>query len=317
MEGHAHPPVVVVNRVASRVADSSRRDRLVESVVAAVVARTGQTPIVVDASPEAAREALSLAGAEATPLVVVIGGDGTIREAASALAGAGVPMAIVPAGTGNVFAAALGIPRRASDAVRLIAEGRPVAVDLGNAAWGGIVDGRQLAPEGSMAFAVACGIGFDARVMSTASTELKRRLGFFAYVVATLREATRLRQVAFRIEADGEVHEVNGLVVLVANCGQLIPGLIGPRHPIDPTDGLLDVIVITGTGIASGLAGSAETLVAAGPPPHRRTNSLRFHARRIRLTVDQPEPLQVDGDPAEADWLEARIVPGAASVLRP
>jgi hypothetical protein len=35
------------------------------------------------------------------------------------------------------------------------------------------------------------------------------------------------------------------------------------------------------------------------------------------VTVDQPEPLQVDGDPAEADWLEARIVPGAASVLRP
>ena len=193
MEGHAHPPVVVVNPVASRVADSSRRGRLVESVVAAVEARTGQTPIVVDASPEAAREALTEAGARAAPLAVIVGGDGTIREAASALAGAGVPIAIVPAGTGNVFAAALGIPRRAIDAIRLIGEGRPVAVDLGSASWGGIVDGRQLDPEGSMAFAVACGIGFDARVMSTASTELKRRLGFFAYVVATLREATRLR----------------------------------------------------------------------------------------------------------------------------
>ena len=176
MEGHAHPPVVVVNPVASRVADSSRRGRLVESVVAAVEARTGQTPIVVDASPEAAREALTEAGARAAPLAVIVGGDGTIRDAASALAGAGVPIAIVPAGTGNVFAAALGIPRRAIDAIRLIGEGRPVAVDLGSASWGSIVDGRQLDPEGSMAFAVACGIGFDARVMSTASTELKRRL---------------------------------------------------------------------------------------------------------------------------------------------
>ena len=316
MEGHAHPPIVVVNPVASRVSESSRRDRLVESVVAAVEARTGETPIVVAASPEAAREALALAGAGAAPLVVVVGGDGTIREAASVLAGTSVPMAIVPAGTGNVFAAALGIPRGAVDAIRLIGEGRPVAVDLGSATWGGIVAGRQLDPEGSMAFAVACGIGFDARVMSTASTELKRRLGFFAYVVATLREATRLRQVAFRIEADDEVHEVNGLVVLVANCGQLIPGLIGPRHPIDPTDGLLDVIVVTARGIPGGLVGAAESLLAGGTP-HRLPRSLRVKASRVRVVAEPREPVQIDGDAYEADWLEAAVQPGAITILRP
>jgi diacylglycerol kinase family enzyme len=316
MDGQPHPPVVVVNPVASRVADVSVRGRLVESVVAAVEARTGQSPIVVDASPDAVREALVLAGARAAPLAVVIGGDGTIREAASALAGTAVPMAIVPAGTGNVFAAALGIPRQASDAVRLIADGRPVAVDLGSAAWGNIVDGRELDAAGSMAFAVACGIGFDARVMSTASTEMKRRLGFFAYVVATLREATRLRPVTFRIDADGEVHEVHGLVVLVANCGQLIPGLIGPRHPIDPTDGLLDVIVVTARGIPGGLVGAAESLLAGGTP-HRLPRSLRLRASRIRVVAEPREPVQIDGDAHEADWLEAAVHPGAITVLRP
>jgi len=311
-----HPPIVVVNPVASRVADASRRGRLVESVVAAVEARTGQSPIVVDASPDAVREALVLAGARAAPLAVVIGGDGTIREAASALARTAVPMAIVPAGTGNVFAAALGIPRGAIDAVRLIADGRPAAVDLGSAAWGNVVDGRELDAEGSMAFAVACGIGFDARVMSTASTEMKRRLGFFAYVVATLREATRLRPVTFRIDADGEVHEVHGLVVLVANCGQLIPGLIGPRHPIDPTDGLLDVIVVTARGIPGGLVGAAESLLAGGTP-HRLPRSLRLRASRIRVVAEPREPVQIDGDAHEADWLEAHVEPGVLMVLRP
>jgi len=167
-----------------------------------------------------------------------------------------------------------------------------------------------------MAFAVACGIGFDARVMSTASTELKRRLGFFAYVVATLREATRLRQVAFRIEADDEVHEVNGLVVLVANCGQLIPGLIGPRHPIDPTDGLLDVIVVTARGIPGGLVGAAESLLAGGTP-HRLPRSLRVKASRVRVVAEPREPVQIDGDAYEADWLEAAVRPGAIAILRP
>ena len=168
-----------------------------------------------------------------------------------------------------------------------------------------------------MAFVVACGVGFDARVMAAATLDLKRRLGFLAYVVGTMREAARLRPVAFRIEADGEVHEVDGLVVLIANCGQLIPGLVGPRQPIDPTDGLLDVFVVTGTGIPSGLLGAAESVLAAGPPPHRRSRALRFHARRVRVTSDPQEPVQVDGDAHAARWLEATVRPGALTVLRP
>jgi diacylglycerol kinase (ATP) len=313
MEGQ-HPPVVVVNPLASGLADPARRDRVVEAVVRAVEVRTGRTPVVADASPEAARELL--AGAAGAPLVVAIGGDGTIRESAAALAGSGIPMAIVPAGTGNVFAAALGIPRRTADAVRLIGDGRPGSVDLGAASWGSVVDGLETTPEGTMPFAVACGIGFDARVMSTATTELKRRLGFFAYVVATLREAARLRAVSFRIDADGEVHEVHGLVVIIANCGQLIPGLIGPRQPLDPTDGLLDVIVVTARGIPGGLVGAAESLLA-GNASHRQPRSMRFRAARVRVAAEPREPVQIDGDAHEADWLEGVAVPGALLVVRP
>ena len=315
MEGE-DAPLIVVNPVASQIADVSRRLRVVEDAVRAVEGRTGRTPIVVDASPDAAREALTRAASAGAPLAVAIGGDGTVRDSAARLAGTGVPLAIVPAGTGNVFAAALGIPRRTADAVRLIADGRPAAVDLGAATWGRVIDGEAAAADGSIAFAVACGIGFDARVMATATSELKRRLGFFAYVVATLREATRLRPVSFRIEADGDVHEVHGLVVLVANCGQLVPGLIGPRHPLDPTDGLLDVIVIAARSVPDGLIGAVESLLAGGAP-HRQPRSLRLRARRVRVVADPREPVQIDGDAHEADWLEATATPAAIRVLRP
>jgi diacylglycerol kinase (ATP) len=314
MEGRA-APLVIVNPVASRIADPARRGRLVASVAEAVERRTGQQPRVVHESPEAARDALVAAGAGGAPLAVVAGGDGTIRDSAAVLAGSGVPLGIVPAGTGNVFAAALGIPLRVSDAVRLIADGRPSAVDLGSASWGSEVAGDAPA-DGSMAFAVACGIGFDARVMTTATTELKRRLGFFAYIVATLREASRLRPVSFRIDADGDVHEVHGLVVLIANCGQLIPGLVGPRHPLDPTDGLLDVIVVTAKSVPGGLVGAAESLLA-GSAPHRQPRSLRLRAARVRVEADPREPVQIDGDAHDADWIEAVALPGALTVLRP
>ena len=315
MEGSVAAPLVVVNPAASRLAHERRRGEIVASVVAAVEARTGQMPVVVDTTVEVAREAL--AGARSSPLVALVGGDGTIREAAGALGGTSVPLAIVPAGTGNVFAAALGVPRRTVDAVRLIETGRPSPIDLGRASWGPVRDGLPGEAEGSTLFAVACGLGFDARVMAGASADLKRRLGFGAYVVATAREAARLRPVTFRIEADGDVHDVTGLVVLIANCGQLIPGLVGPRHPIDPTDGLLDVFVVTAAGLPGGLTGAVESMLAAREPPRRGTRSLRLLARRVRVIADPPEPVQVDGDPHEADWLETDVLPGAISVLRP
>jgi diacylglycerol kinase (ATP) len=306
----AGSPLVIVNPAASRLADPGHRATVTTGLLRAVEARTGRTALLVNSTPEAAREAL--AAAVEAPLVAVAGGDGTIREALTTLAGTDVPLGIVPAGTGNVFAAALGIPRRVPDAVRIVGSGRAARVDLGRVSWGRAGDGEP----GNAMFAVACGLGLDARVMAAATLELKQRFGFFAYVVATVAEATRLRPVAFRIEVDGDVHEVVGLFVLVANCGQLIPGVVGPRHPIDPTDGLLDVIVILGPGVTGGLVGSAETLLAAGPPPHRRARSLRFHARHVRIDADPPEPVQIDGDPGVADWLDATSLPGALTVLR-
>jgi diacylglycerol kinase family enzyme len=35
------------------------------------------------------------------------------------------------------------------------------------------------------------------------------------------------------------------------------------------------------------------------------------------VTSDPPEPVQIDGDAEPAAWLEATILPGALTVLRP
>jgi diacylglycerol kinase family enzyme len=306
-------PLIVVNPTASKLAHERRRGGIVASVVSAVRARTGRDPIVEDSSREAA--AIALAAASGSPLVAVVGGDGTIREAATALAGTDVPLAIVPAGTGNAFAAELGVPRRLAGAIALIEHGRPQRVDLGRATWG-TAPGPDSPAAGSSAFVVACGMGFDARVMARASSADKRRLGFAAYVLAAVGEAARPHPARFRIDVDGDVHSVEGLVVLVANCGQIVPGLVGPREPIDPTDGLLDVIVVSGPGLVGGLVGAAEALLNVGPAPHAGSRSMRLRARRVRVSADPPEPVEIDGDAHRAGWLEAKVQPGAVTILR-
>jgi diacylglycerol kinase family enzyme len=300
--------------MASGLADADRRRRIIDAIVSAVEARTGHTPVVAASTEAMARDAL--AAARDAELVVVAGGDGTIRDAAERLTGSGVPMAIVPAGTANVFAAALGVPRPIEKAIGLIGSGHPTPVDIGLATWGLTTDPGPGEPTGTRSFVVACGLGFDARVMAGATPELKRRFGFGAYVLSAAQQAARLRPVDFRIEADGVVHELRGLIVLLANCGQIVPRLVGPRRAIDPTDGYLEVIVIRASGRTGGLVGIAEVLVHEADP-HLRSRSVRLRARTVRVTADPPEPVQVDGDHHEADWLAAECVPAGLHVLRP
>ena len=66
------------------------------------------------------------------------------------------------------------------------------------------------------------------------------------------------------IMADGDRFERHGHLVLVANAGQIIPGRLGPREPIDPGDGRLDLLVVGGGGMASGLRSAAELLLRTG-----------------------------------------------------
>jgi diacylglycerol kinase family enzyme len=44
---------------------------------------------------------------------------------------------------------------------------------------------------------------------------------------------------------------------------------------------------------------------------------MRFRAARVRVVAEPREPVQIDGDAHEADWLEATVLPGAIRILRP
>jgi diacylglycerol kinase family enzyme len=300
------PALLIVNPAASRLADERRRAALIRDVTHAVGDRFGAGPEVVAGSH--AEAVAALRDVEDRPLVVVAGGDGSVREAATVLATTEVPLAIVPGGTGNVLAGALGLGAR-SRALAAIRGGRTRRIDLGRARWG---DEATVTDE--RVFTVACGMGLDARVMAAAEGEWKRHVGFGAYVGATVRELARLEPAHFRIDRDGTHLAITGLVVLVANCGDLVPGRLGARRPIDPTDGRLDLLVVGGRSVLDGLRGAVELLV------RRETidgSVVRGEVSSVRIEADPPQPIQVDGDHFGASWLEATVLPGALTVLGP
>jgi diacylglycerol kinase family enzyme len=311
-------PLIIVNPRAARLADPRRRVELVETVARAVYARTGRRARVVEGDLATAQAAVAdLVATPEPPLVVAAGGDGTVRDAVSALGGRQVPLAIVPGGTGNVLASALGLGsvRAAVDAIR---HGRELTIDLGSARWGPATPGpatpRQTVPDREGLFLVACGMGLDARIMAAAQHEWKRRIRFGAYVGAALGELTRLKTAVFRITADGRELEIRGYVVLIANVGDIIPGRIGPRRPLDPSDGRLELIVLGADHPFHGLH-AAMTLLLSQDELDGRV--IRRSVSEVRVEAHPAQPIQVDGDDEPPGWLEARVLPGALTVLAP
>ncbi len=280
---------------------------------AALTARDGVEPRIVEtAAAEDTRPLVEAALAEGVTAVVGVGGDGTMRDIAAVLADTNVPLGVIPGGTGNQVAAVLGVPLKPEAAIAALAGARIRTIDLGEVRVSP-ADG----PATTSVFIIGCGAGLDARLMATTPGELKRRIGKSAYAVQAARMAPDIKAVPCRIEVDGEVIETETSIVLVGNMGQLMPGVIDLRLPIDPADGLFDMIAVGARGPVQGIVGLADQLLRTKLGGGSGATSIRRRGRVISITPEQPEPLQVDGDYVGEGSLSARILPGALRVLVP
>ncbi|WP_177232023.1 diacylglycerol kinase family protein [Agromyces sp. CF514] len=173
-------------------------------------------------------------------LVIAAGGDGTVRSVAAGLRDSGLPMGIVPIGTGNLFARNVDIPvNDMRDAVVLAFSGLDRAVD--------VVVADITRPNGDTethTSLVMAGIGIDATMISSTNPDLKKRVGWLAYVDAGLRAlpASKPYRAYYRTDA-GRLHRSKVSTILVANLGYL-PGNIELIPDAQLDDGRLDMAVL-------------------------------------------------------------------------
>ena len=313
---------LIVSPLASRVRDERARRRIVHTATAALTSRGHRDVVVVETGdPQAIREAAQAAVRDGSSVVAIAGGDGTIRDAAGALAGTGVPLGIVPCGTGNLYATAIGVPRDLDAAVAALATGRPSRFDTGEvrltASPAAIGSGPASAtlPLDPLPFIVACGTGFDAELIAATSPVMKRRYGVAAYFLAASRLLGHLKPRPTILTIDGVRTELESVVVLVANCGEAIPGVLRPRLPIEPDDGLLHVFVLPRGGVLGGIRGALELMTAAAAGFSPSGAAVRLAGTHIQVEVIPAGPTEVDGDPFSAASLDARVRPGALNVI--
>jgi diacylglycerol kinase (ATP) len=314
----AGPATLIVSPLASRIREETARRRLTEQASEAIRARGhGSVQVAETGEPAAIRAAAAAAVRGGSTLVVLAGGDGTIRDAAGALVDTRIDVGILPCGTGNLYASSVGVPRALQPALTSLATGTARSFDVGEVrlvAPAGVAPDRAI-PGDPIDFGVACGTGFDAHLIAGTSREMKRRYGIAAYFLAASRLLPHLAPRPTTLEIDGVRTELESVVVLVANCGEAIPGILRPRLPIAPDDGLLHVFVLPRGGILGGIRGAMELMAAASHGISPSGHAVRLVGRRVRVEVAPAGPTQIDGDPFPAAWLDARLRPGGLRVI--
>lgn len=233
--------------------------------------------------------------ADGAKLVLVCGGDGTVAACAGALVGTGVAMAVLPDGTGNLLARNLGIPLELSEALEVAFAGSDRQLDVLAA--------------GDLRFLVMAGLGLDAALIRDTDEQLKRRLGWLAYLGGFVRAIRRHRAVRYEIRLDDQPPlRQRAIGVLVGNVGQLEAG-ITLLPAAAPDDGKLDVIVLK-PRTALDWPVLAGRILRKRPSAGRQADVLS--GRRVRITAARPVPFEFDGDfVGERTELDVTVLPGA------
>jgi YegS/Rv2252/BmrU family lipid kinase len=237
--------------------------------------------------------------------VVVCGGDGTVREVCAELAGTGIPVGIIPAGTGNLLARNLGIPLYIRAAIDVALTGQDRAIDMVEVSGDGIDDTH---------FMVMAGLGFDAAIMEGVNEDIKKRVGWLAYVLSALKS---LMFPAVRVEIavdGGEPSRHRARTVVVGNVGFLQAGMpLLPDAAID--DGLLDVVILHPRNLLSWVPLAWRVLLKR---PHTDELVNRMTGRTVTLRAATETPRQLDGDSiGPGRELRMTCVPGRLLVRVP
>ncbi|MGP3534003.1 diacylglycerol/lipid kinase family protein [Microbacterium sp. RD1] len=275
-----------------------------------------------DLGDDATRAALH----EGADAILVAGGDGTVRAVAEALTDTGVPLTIVPSGTGNLLARNLALPLDDGDAmIRATFEGDTIPVDVGVA--------RLRREDGSTeehGFVVMAGMGLDAAMIANTNPQLKKTVGWVAYVDGAARSLVTAKpfRIVYQLD-EHRLHAARVQSILFANCGALPAGVaLIPDASI--TDGQLDVAIIQPAGPFGWFGvwrkiwwdnSFLRRFHAGRRVLERRGRDSSVHyrqGRQIETATAPAQPVELDGDEfGEATRIHCRIVEGGLQIVVP
>lgn len=270
--------------------------------IADLMRAAGLEPQIVIAAGRDVAAAAQCAVQRGEAHIIAGGGDGTVSAVASALAGTQAVLGVLPLGTLNHFAKDLHIPLEIEAAVRTIAAGHVIALDLAE------VNGRPFINNSSLG-------AYPSMIWDRERQRRRGRAKWLALAAAVVRVWSRFRRVRVVLALDGQRRTVRTPFVFIGNNEYHLEGVkIGARASLDR--GCLHLCMAPGMtrlGVARVmLAALAARLSGVEYFESLCPTDLTIEARRRRL------PVSLDGELTILDTpLHYRIRPRALRVLVP
>ena len=235
----AHRPIVIINPRSGGGLKESTWAKLVGPLTEGM----GEFDSVFTSGPRDATRLAREAASEGRPLVVALGGDGTVSEVADGIlqagAGATTEIGLIPRGTGGDFRRSLELPSGLREAAKRIREAPARTVDAGRVSF---ID-HDGAPA-TRHFINVASFGFSSAVAGRANASSKRFGGKMAFLSATVRSlATYDNTDVWLTLDDGERQRHRVLMAAVGN-GRFFGGgmKICPEAKLD--SGNLDLVIV-------------------------------------------------------------------------
>ena len=224
--------------------------------------------------------------------IYACGGDGTLNEVAAGAAGyANAAVTVFSGGSGNDFVKLFDDPKAFFDLERLL-DADEVVFDM-------------IRCNDDLALNI-CSVGLDARIGTDVANYKRLPLlqGFRAYIASTLVNVIKGIAEHYVVEINGETIDAEQTLLCACN-GRFYGGGFNPVPEADPTDGLLDVLLVkkvTRLQVA-GVIGKYKS------GRYRELSHLMRHFKTDRLTVrcDKPTPINLDGELRMAQTVEFRV----------
>ena len=224
--------------------------------------------------------------------IYACGGDGTLNEVVNGAAGFdNVAVTTFACGSGNDFARMFSNPPAFRDLEQLL-DAQEAEFDL-----------IRCNDDYSLNI---CSVGFDARIGTDVSRYKRIPLlhGFRAYAASTVVNTIKGIKEHFVIDINGET--IDGLQTLICACnGRYYGGGFNPVPEADPTDGMMEVLVVTGVSRLQ----VAQVVGKYKDGKYKDYPHLIRHFRTDHLTIhcDHPTPINLDGELRTAQTIDLRI----------
>ena len=165
--------------------------------------------------------------------IFAMGGDGTVNKVLPYLVNTDKTLGIIPCGTANLLAAKLGLSSKLNKTLKIIEKQNIKEIDI-------------LSVNENLC-ALRCGIGYDSDIICKTPQSLKNKFGYFAYFIAGILFALRLKKRNFKIQIDDYEIERDASCIIFANAANMYKNIVSLGKSSELNDGLLDIFILKTT----------------------------------------------------------------------